>query len=412
MRRLRRAAGGPDQRGHHRLGAARGYQLYAASVSAGRTGDDLRASSVSAEVGCVVVGAGVVGLAVARALAQAGMDVVVLEQASAIGTGISSRSSEVIHAGLYYPPESWRARLCVAGREALYRYCAAHGVAARRCGKLVVATSEAECNELDRIRQRGQANGAGKLELLTAAQARALEPALACAGALLSPETGIVDSHGLMLSLRGEAEAAGAAIALRTRLESAEARAGGFDLRTGSSEPMHLRCRNLVNAAGLGATDLAKRINGLDAAHVPEAYLSKGSYFTFSGKAPFNRLIYPVPIPGGAGIHLTFDLAGQARFGPDVEAVDRTSYDVDPARAAGFAQAIRRYWPELPAERLSPAYAGLRPKIVPADQTQDFVIQGDALHGLPGLVNLFGIESPGLTSSLAIADLVKNLIIL
>ncbi len=361
-------------------------------------------------VGCVVAGAGVVGLAIARALARAGQDVLVLEEAGAIGTGISSRSSEVIHAGLYYAAGTNRARLSVEGRHLLYEYCAAHGVAARACGKLVVAADEAERTTLESIAARGAGNGVDDLRLLSSAEARALEPALACAGALLSPSTGIVDSHGLMLSLLGEAQDHGAMLALHAPLQAVEAQQDGFTLLVGGAAPQRLRCRSLVNAAGLGAVALAHRIGGLAATHVPPAYFSKGSYFTLPGRAPFQRLIYPVPIPGGAGIHLTLDMAGQARFGPDVEAVSEPSYDVDPARAAPFAEAIRRYWPGLPADRLQPGYAGIRPKIVPAAQSQDFVIQGQDVHGLPGLVNLFGIESPGLTSALAIAQAVVRLL--
>ena len=355
---------------------------------------------------CVVAGAGVVGLAVARALAKAGLSVLVLEAAGRIGTGTSSRSSEVIHAGLYYAPGSWRARLCAPGRRALYAYCATHGVATRACGKLIVATNTAECAQLEAIQQTGERNGVEGLALLSAPEAHAMEPALACAGALLSPATGIVDSHALMLSLLGEAQDHGAALALHTRLHAAETIDGGFELLAEGGEQTRLRCRVLVNAAGHGACALASRIAGLDSSHVPRAYLSKGSYFVLAGPAPFSRLIYPVPIPGGAGIHLTLDMAGQARFGPDVEPVDTPDYTVDPARAPAFAASIRRYWPDVPEERLVPAYAGLRPKIVPAEESQDFVIQDAATHGVPGLLNLFGIESPGLTSCLAIGDLV------
>ncbi len=363
------------------------------------------------EIGCVVVGAGVVGLAVARALAVAGEDVLVLEQAGAIGTGVSSRSSEVIHAGLYYDAGSRRAALCVEGRRRLYAYCAAHGVAARACGKLIVATDTDELAALDAIAARGAANGVEGLRRLSAREACAMEPALACAGALLSPETGIVDSHGLMLSLRGEAEAHGAALAFHAPLEAAEPSGAGFVLSVGGASPCTVRCRALVNAAGLGAVAVGRRIAGLRPALVPNAFLSKGSYFGLAGRAPFRRLIYPVPVPGGAGIHLTLDMAGQARFGPDVEAVETASYDVDPKRAGAFAAAIRRYWPGVPEDRLQPAYAGIRPKIVPPRESQDFVIQGPAVHGLSGLVNLFGIESPGLTSSLAIGEAVARLIV-
>jgi len=362
------------------------------------------------DVGCVVVGAGVVGLAVARALARAGHDVVVLETAGAIGTGTSSRNSEVIHAGLYYAPGSLRARLCVEGRRALYAYCADHGVAARACGKLVVATEPAEQPMLEGIAARAAANGVEDLRLLSGAEAHALEPALRCTGALLSPVTGIVDSAALMLSLRGEAEDFGAAFAFHAPVQRVDVQPGGFVLHVGGAEKMRLACRMLINAAGLGACALAGAIAGLDAAHVPPAYLAKGSYFALAGPSPFRRLIYPVPIPGGAGIHLTLDLAGGARFGPDVEAVEAIDYAVDPARAPVFAAAIRRYWPGLPEDALRPAYAGIRPKIVPPTQTQDFVIQGADVHGVAGLVNMFGIESPGLTSCLAIADEVMRLV--
>ncbi len=360
------------------------------------------------DIDAIVAGAGVVGLAVARALAQAGHSVLILEEAGAIGTGTSARSSEVIHAGFYYAPGTWRARLCAPGRRALYAYCAAHGVPARACGKLIVAADDADRVQLDEIQQKGERNGVEGLVRLTAAQACALEPALACTGALHSPMTGIVDSHALMLSLLGEAQDEGAVLALRAPLQQAEAVPGGFEVLAGGAEPARLRCRVLVNAAGHGACALARRIAGLDPAHVPQAYLAKGSYFALSGRVPFTRLIYPVPIPGGAGIHLTLDMAGQARFGPDVEAVDTPDYTVDPARAPIFAASIRRYWPGLPAERLVPAYAGVRPKIVPPMQTQDFVIQDAAVHGVPGLVNLFGIESPGLTSCLSLAEMVRD----
>jgi L-2-hydroxyglutarate oxidase LhgO len=361
-------------------------------------------------VGCVVVGAGVVGLAIARALARAGHDVVVLEAEGAIGTGTSSRNSEVIHAGLYDTPGSLRARLCVEGRRALYAYCGDHGVAARACGKLVVATESAEEPVLEGIAARAAANGVEDLRLLGGAEARGQEPALRCTGALLSPVTGIVDSHALMLSLRGEAQDHGAAFAFHAPVQRVDVQPGGFAVHVGGAEPMRLACGNLINAAGLGACALARTIAGLDPAHVPPAYLAKGSYFSLAGPSPFQRLIYPVPIPGGAGIHLTLDLAGQARFGPDVEAVEAIDYAVDPTRAPAFAAAIRRYWPGLPEDALRPAYAGIRPKIVPPAQTQDFVIQGADVHGVAGLVNVFGIESPGLTSCLAIAGEVMRLL--
>ncbi len=360
------------------------------------------------DIDCIVAGAGAVGLAIARALAKAGNSVLILEAAEAIGTGTSARSSEVIHAGFYYAPDTWRAKLCAPGRRALYQYCASHGVPARACGKLIVAADAGDCVQLDAIQAKAAQNGVEGVARLTAAQARALEPALACTGALHSPMTGIVDSHALMLSLLGEAQDHGAVLALRAPLHRAEAVAGGgFDVVAGGAETMRLRCRMLVNAAGHGACGLARRIAGLDPVHVPRAYYAKGSYFALSGRVPFTRLIYPVPIPGGAGIHLTLDMAGQARFGPDVEAVEEPDYTVDPARAPVFAASIKRYWPGLPEERLVPAYAGVRPKIVPPTETQDFVIQDRAVHGVDGLVNLFGIESPGLTSCLAIGEVVR-----
>jgi L-2-hydroxyglutarate oxidase LhgO len=354
-------------------------------------------------VDCVVAGAGVVGLAVARALAEAGREVIVLDAADAIGTETSSRNSEVIHAGIYYPPGSLTARLCVAGKQMLYSYCEARGVGFRRCGKLIAATSPEEDSRLAGIQARAAANGV-ELQLLTSAEARALEPNLACTSALLSPTTGILDSHGYMLALQGDAETAGAAIVLRSPVLSARA-IGGFEVEVGGDDPMRLGCDLLVNAAGLRATALAGAIEGLSPALVPRQRYAKGSYFSLAGRSPFSRLIYPVPVPGGLGVHLTIDLGGQARFGPDVEWVDRATYDVDPRRADVFYAAVRRYWPDLPDGALLPGYAGVRPKISgPGEPAQDFMVQGFRTHGVPGLVNLFGIESPGLTASLALAE--------
>lgn len=360
----------------------------------------------------VVVGAGVIGLAVARALAVRGLEVVALEAASAIGTGISSRNSEVIHAGIYYPAGSLKARNCVAGRRALYAYCQSHGVAHRQVGKLIVATAEDEIPTLHRLRAAAEANGlAGDeaLQWLDGAATRVLEPELSAMAALLSPATGIIDSHGLMLALRGDLEAAGGAVALNAAFDSADATADGFQVRAGDTE---IACGVLVNSAGLGAQDVARRINGLESRHVPRRYLAKGSYFILAGRSPFRRLIYPVPVKAGLGVHLTLDLAGQARFGPDVEYVESVDYAVDPARGDGFYGAIRRYWPALPDDALQPAYAGIRPKLQgPRDEAKDFVIQGPAEHGVPGLVNLFGIESPGLTSCLSLAESVTHLLV-
>src|ERR1043166_4268796 len=361
-------------------------------------------------VECVVIGAGVVGLAISRRLAQAGLEVVVLEAAEGIGTATSSRNSEVIHAGIYYPARSLMARMCVAGKHALYDYCRDHGIPHRNCGKLIVATTEAESAKLQSIKAHAEANGVLDMEVLSRDAARKLEPALRCDAALLSPSTGFIDSHAFMLALRGDSEAAGAVYAFHAPLLRARAVSGGFELDVGGEAPLTLACRLLVNSAGLGATAVARSIDGMPVERIPPAYLAKGNYFSCSARAPFTHLLYPVPEPGGLGVHLTLDLAGQARFGPDVEWVDRIDYAVDPARAEKFYPAIRRYWPDLPDGALMPSYSGIRPKIVPpAVARQDFVIQGAREHGVAGLINLFGIESPGLTSSLAIADYVGEL---
>ena len=352
---------------------------------------------------CVVVGAGVVGLAVARRLALAGREVVVLEAADAIGTETSSRNSEVIHAGIYYPTGSLKARLCVAGKEALYAYCAARGVPHKRLGKLIVATNDREEAGLAALKAKAEANGVYDLAWLSAAEAMRLEPALRCTAALLSPSTGILDSHAYMLSLQGEAEAAGAAIAFETPLLRGEPAAGGVLIETGGAAPMRLLCSLLVNCAGLDAPALSRRVTGTQ--RVPTPYLAKGSYFTLAGRSPFTRLIYPMPEPGGLGVHLTIDMAGQARFGPDVEWVSERRYAVDPRRADKFYAAIRTYWPALADGALAPGYSGIRPKIsAPEAPAADFVIHGPVETGVPGYAALYGIESPGLTASLAIAD--------
>jgi L-2-hydroxyglutarate oxidase LhgO len=362
------------------------------------------------KVECVVIGAGVIGLAVARRLAQAGREVIVLEAAETIGTVTSSRNSEVIHAGIYYPAGSLMARMCVSGRHALYEYCRDHGIPHRNCGKLIVATTPQETEKLQSIRAHAEANGVADMQTLTGEAARALEPALNCDAALLSPSTGIIDSHAYMLALRGDAEAAGAAFAFHTPLVRARTLGDRIELESGGDAPMSLECGLLVNAAGLGASAVARGIDGMPIDLIPPTYLAKGNYFSCSARAPFSRLIYPVPEPGGLGVHLTLDMAGQARFGPDVEWVEAIDYAVDPARAERFYPAIRRYWPTLPDGALMPSYSGIRPKIVPpAVARQDFLIQGPRDHGLAGLINLFGIESPGLTSSLAIADHVGEL---
>jgi L-2-hydroxyglutarate oxidase LhgO len=306
-------------------------------------------------VDCIVVGAGVVGLAAARALALAGREVIVLEGAEGIGTGTSSRNSEVIHAGIYYRAGSLKARLCIAGRKALYAYCDGHGVAVNRCGKLIVATTQAENGQLASIRARAEANGVDDMRELSGDEARALEPALAATGALLSPSTGVVDSHGFMLALQGDCEAAGGMVAFHAPVTGGRVAADGIVIETGGPEPMALRCRLLVNAAGLTATGVARSIAGFPSAAIPPVRYAKGNYFTLAGRAPFTRLIYPVPVPGGLGVHLTLDLGGQAKFGPDVEWVDAIGYEVDPRRADQFYDAIRRYWPALGDGALLPS---------------------------------------------------------
>ena len=359
---------------------------------------------------CVVVGAGVVGLAVARALALHGREVMVLEAADQIGTGISSRNSEVIHAGLYYPAGSLKARLCVRGRDMLYAYCAERGVPHRRCGKLVVATSLEQLASLRSVQARAEANGVGDLRWLSQQDAQAMEPALQCAAALLSPSTGIVDSHALMLALQGDLEHAGGLVVLNSPLALAECAQDAIFLV--ANDGTQLQARTVVNAAGLNAPALARRFAGLGAQQVPTAFYAKGNYFTLSGKAPFSRLVYPVPEAAGLGVHLTLDLGGQAKFGPDVQWVDNADdVVVDPSRGDAFYAEVRKYWPALQDGALVPGYAGIRPKIhSPDEPATDFVIQGPAIHGIPGLVNLFGIESPGLTSALAIAEHVASLV--
>lgn len=363
---------------------------------------------------CVVIGAGVVGLAVARELALAGREVIVIEAADAIGTETSSRNSEVIHAGIYYPTGSLKAKLCVAGREFLYRYCAERGIEHRRCGKLIVATSEDQLPALRKIHDQATANGVVDLQPLGGNAARAMEPNLHCLTALLSPSTGIVDSHGVMLAFQGDLEAKGGVIAFNSAVTGGQIGTDGIDLEVASTAdpaapPLRLRCRSVVNSAGLHAQEVARHLAGLDARTVPPTHYAKGNYFQLMGKAPFTHLVYPIPEKAGLGVHITLDLGGQARFGPDVEWIDRLNYDVDPGRCAGFYAEIRKYWPDLPDRALVPGYAGIRPKLGPAGAVAtDFVIQGTETHGVPGLVNLFGIESPGLTASAAIAAEVRT----
>jgi L-2-hydroxyglutarate oxidase LhgO len=362
-------------------------------------------------VDCAVVGAGVVGLAVARALAERGLETLVLEAETLIGSGISSRNSEVIHAGIYYEAGSLKAALCVRGRHLLYEYCASRGVPHRRCGKFIVAAHVDQLGELERLLAAGLRNGVNDLVMVDGASARAQEPALHCVAALHSPSTGIVDSHGLMLALQGDFERAGGMLAFGARVAGGVAKHDGIVLEVGGDEPMQLMAGIVVNSAGLHAPALAAHLVGMRDGTVPQGYLAKGNYFSLPGRSPFSRLIYPVPEPGGLGVHLTLDLAGQARFGPDVEWVESLDYRVDPHRADGFYAAIRRYWPSLPDDALQPAYAGIRPKLRgPGQGSADFVIQGPAEHGVPGLVNLFGIESPGLTASLAIAECVATMV--
>ena len=358
------------------------------------------------KVEAVVVGAGVVGLAIARELAMAGREVVILDAEDAIGTHTSSRNSEVIHAGIYYPKGSLKARACVEGKHLLYDYCASHGVPHRRCGKLIVATDDKQLGELEAIRAKAHANGVADVDWIAKDEVARMEPELFCMGALHSPSTGIIDSHALMLAYLGDAEAHGAMLALKSPLERARVHQG-FQLHVTGSDPIH--CNLLVNSAGLRAPTVAKAIDGYPADLAPGEFYAKGNYYSLNKKSPFSRLVYPVPEPGGLGVHVTLDMAGQARFGPDVEWIERINYDVDPRRAERFYAAIRRYWPGLPDNSLSPGYAGIRPKTAgPGAPAADFEIQGPAKHGVAGLVQLFGIESPGLTASLALARAVLS----
>jgi L-2-hydroxyglutarate oxidase LhgO len=363
-------------------------------------------------VDSVVVGAGVVGLACARALALAGREVVLLESESAIGTHTSSRNSEVIHAGIYYPPGSLKAKLCVAGKLALYRYLGERGLPHRRCGKLIVAAETSQIPYLDKLQAQARANGVNDLRMLSEQEARALEPELACVAALESPSTGIIDSHAYLLALQGDAENAGATVAFRSPVVSGRIRDDGIELEVGGAEGARLLARRVVNSAGLFAPQLAASLEGFPRAHVPPSRFCKGNYFSLAGRSPFRHLIYPVPEKAGLGVHLTLDLAGQARFGPDVEWIDRIDYAVDVRRGERFYRAIRTYWPGLKDGALAPAYSGIRPKIQddPNAPARDFMIEGPREHGVGGLVNLFGIESPGLTASLAIADRVAALL--
>jgi len=360
------------------------------------------------DVDAVVIGAGVVGLAIARALTSRGRDVLILEAADSFGTETSSRNSEVIHAGIYYPLGSLKARMCVSGRALLYDFCEEYGIPYRRCGKLIVATSESQLGQLEKIQRVAHANGV-RLEFFSRSEALELEPQLACEGALHSPMTGIIDSHAYMLALLGQAESRGATLVTASAVTRMELDKGCVLIGINNEEPM-LRANTVINSAGLHAPGVARLIGGFPAQHIPTPYFAKGSYFTLAGRSPFERLVYPVPEPGGLGVHLTLDLAGRARFGPDVQWVEHCEYQVEPQRAERFYSAIRAYWPDLRDGALQPAYAGIRPKISgPKDAAADFRVDGPETHGVPGIVNLFGIESPGLTASLALASHVAEL---
>ncbi|MBI3437771.1 MAG: NAD(P)/FAD-dependent oxidoreductase [Proteobacteria bacterium] len=367
------------------------------------------------DIDCLVIGAGAVGLACAVEMARRGREVLVVEATAAIGSGISSRNSEVIHAGIYYPTDSLRHRLCVAGRRKLYTYLAERNVAHRKCGKLIVATSPEEETQIAALHQRALANDVESMSLLTRTEALALEPNLACVSALLSGETGIIDSHGYMLALQGELEQLGGMVALNAPIGRGRVVNGGFELDIGGATPVAARCKSLINSAGLGAHAIARNLEGFDPIHIPPLVLAKGSYFGCAGRPAFTRLIYPAPVEGGLGVHLTLDLTGRMRFGPDVEWLEtndpaRVDYRVDIGRAQSFYSAIRRYWPELPDEALTPDYSGCRPKLSsPGQPAADFRVDGLETHCIPGLVNLFGIESPGLTSSLALGEYVADL---
>ena len=362
-------------------------------------------------IDCAVIGAGVVGLAVGRALALSGREVIVLESESAIGTGISSRNSEVIHAGIYYPDGSLKARLCVSGRELLYRFCALNAVEHRRVGKLIVATSAAQVPTLAKYEAQARANGVFDLRRLTSEEALQLEPQVRCAAALLSPSTGIVDSHGLMLAYQAELEAHGGVLALNSPVTGGRLLQSDIALEVGGAAPAALRAATVVNCAGLNAQDVSRRVFGVPAASIPRRFLAKGYYFSLTGRSPFRHLVYPVADAGGLGTHVTLDLTGGARFGPDVQWIEQIDYGFDQARKADFAQAIKLYYPQLDDSRLQPAYTGIRPKISRAGQAAaDFCIRGPAEHGDCPYVALYGIESPGLTASLAIAEHVVTLL--
>lgn len=365
-------------------------------------------------VECLVIGAGVVGLSVARALAKRGREVVIAEAADLIGSETSSRNSEVIHAGIYYPAGSLKARLCVEGKQALYAYCEERHVGHKRCGKLIVAADESQIAGLEELKKKAEANGVTDLQWLTREQAIALEPNLHCVAALLSPSTGIIDSHGLMLAYQGEAEEHGAMLALGAPVIRGQAANDGIVIETGGNDPMVLKAKLVINAAGFAAQGIAARIDGVRAESIPGCYYAKGNYFVLSGvKVPFSRLIYPIPTPGGLGTHVTIDMGGQMRFGPDVEWIETVDYAVDPSRGDSFYAAVRQYWPGLPDGAIQPGYAGIRPKLSRggnAKSADDFLIQGPNDNGVAGLINLYGIESPGLTASLSLGDYIADMV--
>lgn len=356
-------------------------------------------------VECAVIGAGAIGLAVSRALAKQGREVVILESENAIGTGTSSRNSEVIHAGIYYPEGSLKATLCVEGKKLLYSYCPKHGIGFKRCGKLIVATNETQIDILENLEKKARVNGVEDLVWLNQQQLKELEPNLKSVCALLSPSTGIIDTHGLMLAYLGEAEAGGAMVAYNTPVIGGIIDNEFIDLHVGGEQPTTVRCEIVINAGGLYAQSIATAIDGFPKNHIPPTYYAKGSYFVLNGTSPFKHLIYPVPDKASLGIHLTFDLAGQARFGPDVEWINDIDYMVDPSQCDRFYSAVSNYWPQIPPGSLLPGYSGIRPKLQGAgNEPSDFLIAGPETHGVQGLVNLFGIESPGVTASMAIAE--------
>ena len=367
---------------------------------------------MTANVETIVVGAGVVGLAVARALAQAGHETMVLEQHELIGSETSSRNSEVIHAGIYYPPGSLRAVLCVRGKELLYRFCAENNVAHARCGKLLVATHESQLPKLAAIKETAERNGVTDLEPLGPSAARALEPELACVAALVSPSTGIIDSHGYMLALEGHIEANGGSVVLRCPAERIERTGDGlYRLTTGGETPGAIACRNLVLSAGLLASKLARTLSHGEGYSVPETYYAKGQYYALSGASPFKRHIYPLPDGAWLGLHATVDIGGRCKFGPDIEWIDEIDYGFEPEKLEKFLGFIRSYYPGLDEGRLHPDYTGIRPKLYrEGEPVPDFAIHGPERHDLPGLVALYGIESPGLTASLAIGEMVAAML--